>query len=221
LLGTRSRWTSVLHVSLLSLQTYLLDDIVEEAVWVLGRDLLLDPPVGGEVRDVGFVGRACAAGEDSDDATIPGEDDGPGVASIGKLAALPVVGQDGDLDGSVLDAVVIVDAGEGLETVGATDGGPRGQPILHDEQGLLTVDVEVLGVADLVVLDDAVGLEETILGVLVVCLIDRLREHCVAKVSDREVTADVNLVSLKRRPINLLVVQLDQGPVFGKTVGLD
>ena len=32
---------------------------------------------------------------------------------------------------------------------------------------------------------------------------------------------DVNLVSLKRRPINLLVVQLDQGPVFGEMVGLD
>jgi hypothetical protein len=32
---------------------------------------------------------------------------------------------------------------------------------------------------------------------------------------------DVNLVSFKRRPINLLLVQLDQGPVFGEIVGLD
>ncbi len=32
---------------------------------------------------------------------------------------------------------------------------------------------------------------------------------------------DVNLVSLKRRPIDLLVGQLDQGPVFGEIVGLD
>jgi hypothetical protein len=100
----------------------------------------------------------------------------------------PVVGQDGDLDGGAFDAVVIVDTGEGLETVGATDSGPRGKPILHDEQALLTVDVEVLKVVDLVVLDDAVGLE-TIPGVSVVRLIDGLREHCVAKVSDREVTA--------------------------------
>ena len=89
----------------------------------------------------------------------------------------------------MLDAVVIVDAGEGLETVGATDGGPRGRPILHDEQAPVTVDVEVLGVTDLVVLDDAVGLEETILGAPVVRLIDGLREHCVSKVIDREVTA--------------------------------
>jgi hypothetical protein len=51
------------------------------------------------------------------------------------------------------------------------------------------VDVEVLKVVDLVVLDDAVGLEETIPGVSVVRSIDGLREHCVAKVSDREVTA--------------------------------
>jgi len=66
-------------------------DVVEEAAGVLGLDLLLDPPVGGEVRDVGLIGRACAAGGDSDDATIPGEDDGPGVARIGKLAVRLVV----------------------------------------------------------------------------------------------------------------------------------
>ena len=47
----------------------------------------------------------------------------------------------------------------------------------------------MLGVADLVVLDDTVGLEETIPGVLVGRLIDGLREHCIAKVSNREVTA--------------------------------
>ncbi len=177
---------SALHIEF---ATYLLDDLVEKAARVLGLDLLLDPPVGGDVRDVDLVDGARAASENSDDATIPGEDDGPGIPSIGKIATCLIVGQDGDLDGGVLDAVVIVDAGQGLETVGATDGGPRGQPILHDEQALLTVDVEVLGVSDLVVLDDAVSLEETIPGVPVVRLIDGLREHCVAKVSDREVTA--------------------------------
>ena len=51
------------------------------------------------------------------------------------------------------------------------------------------MDVELLGITDLSVLDDAVCLEETIFGILVVSSIDRLREHCVAKVSDREVTA--------------------------------
>lgn len=116
---------SLLRVELVELATYLLDDLVEEAVGVLGLDLLLDPPVRGEVRDIGLVGRACAAGEDSDDATIPGEDDGPGIARIGKFPTRLIVGQDGDLDGGLLDAVFFISAGEGLETVGATDGGPR------------------------------------------------------------------------------------------------
>ena len=49
------------------------------------------------------------------------------------------------------------------------------------------MDIKVLGVAYLIVLDNVVGLQETILGVLVVHLIDRLRVHCVAKVSNREV----------------------------------
>jgi len=55
--------------------TYLVDDLVEEAVGEFGLDLLLEPPVGGEVGDVSLVGRACATGEHSDDATIPSEDD--------------------------------------------------------------------------------------------------------------------------------------------------
>ena len=91
---------------------YLLDDFVEEAVWELRLDLLLEPPVGGEVCDAVLVRRACAAGEKSDDATIPGEDDGPRVTSIGKPAVRPVVGQDGDLVGGVLDAVVTIGASE-------------------------------------------------------------------------------------------------------------
>jgi hypothetical protein len=170
------------------LATYLLDDLVEEGVGVLGLDLLIDPPVGGEVRDVDLVGRTCAASENSDDAAIPSEDDGPRVASIRKLAVRLVIGQDGDLGGGLPDSVFIIAAGEGLETVGATDSRPRRQPILYDEQTLITMDVKVLGVADLIILDDAVGLEETIFGVLVGS-IDRLREHCIHKSMDREVTA--------------------------------
>lgn len=45
------------------------------------------------------------------------------------------------------------------------------------------MNVKVLGVADLVIQDNAIGLE-IILGVLVVCLISRLREHCIAKFSN-------------------------------------
>ena len=60
----------------------------------------------------------------------------------------------------MLDAEVIVDAGEELETVDATDGGPRGRSVLHDEQSFLAVNIEVplLGVAELIILDDAVDL---------------------------------------------------------------
>ena len=110
----------------------LLNDIIEEAAGVFGLDLLLNPLVGGEVGDVGLISRACAAGEDSEDVTIPGKDNRAGVANIRKLAACLVVGKDGNLNGSVVDAIVIVGAGEGVETVGTTDDGPHGQPILHN-----------------------------------------------------------------------------------------
>ena len=157
---------------------YLRDDLVEEGAGVLGLDLLLDPPVRGNVRDIGPVGGACAAGEDSEDATIPGEHDGAGVPSIRKLAACLVVGQNGDLNGGLLDdSVLLAGPLEGLEPVGATNGGPRPQPVLHDEHAPLTVNVEVLGVAYLGVRDDAGGLEETIFGVLVVGLVGGLREQ--------------------------------------------
>ena len=112
---------------------------------MLGLDLLLDPPVGSEVRDINLPGRTCTTSEGSDNATIPGEDDGPRVTSTRKLATFLVVGQDSELDGGVFDAVVIVCADEGLETIDATDGCPRDQPILHDEQAILTVYIEVLG----------------------------------------------------------------------------
>lgn len=44
------------------------------------------------------------------------------IARNGKRAMLRLVKQDGCLDGSVLDAVSIVPAGEGLTTIGATEG---------------------------------------------------------------------------------------------------
>jgi hypothetical protein len=154
-----------------------LDDLVEEAAGVLGLDLLLNPPVRCAVRNVGLVGRACAAGEDSDDATISAEDDGPGVATIGELAAPVVIRQDGDLDGDFLDAVLNEVAGEGLETIDATDGGPRGQPILHDEQALLAMDIKVLRVANLIMLDNLISLEETIHKIPVLLSINDLKKH--------------------------------------------
>jgi hypothetical protein len=70
----------------------LLDDLIEDAAGVLSLDLLFDPLVGGKVRDITLVGKACPASEDSDDATIPSEDDRPRVASMRKLAAPLIVG---------------------------------------------------------------------------------------------------------------------------------
>ena len=67
-------------------------DLVEEAVGVLDLDLLLDPPVGGDIRDISLAGRARAVGEDSDDATIPCEDDNPGVSSVRYLATRFIAG---------------------------------------------------------------------------------------------------------------------------------
>jgi len=49
------------------------------------------------------------------------------------------------------------------------------------------MDIDVLRVADLGVLDDAIGLEETTLGVPVARLIDRVREHCLDNLGSREV----------------------------------
>jgi len=46
------------RVELVELAIYLLDDFVEEAAGELGLDLLLYPPVRGDVRDVGFVSGA-------------------------------------------------------------------------------------------------------------------------------------------------------------------
>ena len=91
-----------------------------------------------------LVGRASAAGEDSDETAVPGEDYGPGIASIGKLAAFLVVGQDGDPGGDVLDAILGVVAGEGSATVSATNGGPGGRAVFHDEEALPTVGFKVL-----------------------------------------------------------------------------
>ncbi len=145
---------------LAELATYLLDDVVEVAAGVLALDLLLDPPVGGKVRDIRLISTASTTGEDSDDAAIPSEDNGPGIASIGKLAAFLVVGQHGDLDGGVLDVIPGFVAGEGFETVSATNGGPGGRAVLHDEEALATVGFKVLRVSDLLVRDDTKGLEE-------------------------------------------------------------
>lgn len=74
------------------------------------------------------------------------------------------VGQDSNLDGGVLDAILGVAAGEGFETVSSTNSGPSGRAILHDEEACAPISFKVLGVSDLLVWDDTKGLEETIRG---------------------------------------------------------
>jgi len=221
--------------------TNLADDLVEEAAGESLLDLLLEPPVRGPVGYVGLVGRAAAAGEQGDDATGPVEDDGSRIPPGGEGAALLVVGQDGGLDRRALDAVVVIDASERVQPVGAADGGARGQAVLHHQQCLLAIRVVVLGMAHLVILDDAKGLEEPIGRVLVVRLVLGLREQELAEVGRREFATckitlvsqkkrkrkqrvgkkrtDVDLVSLKGGPVYLLLVELDKGPVTRKPVG--
>ena len=162
---------------LFKLAAYLFNNIVEKGSRVLGLNLLLDPPVGSEVRDVGLAGRACAASQDSDNTAIPSQYDRPGVASIGELAAASVRGHDGDFNRGLADAVFRIAAGEGFQAIDATGSSSRGQPILDDVQTILAILVEMLRVADLAVLDDAVCLQKTVTGVLEGRLISRVREH--------------------------------------------
>ena len=153
------------------------DDLVKEAAGELGLDLLLDPPVRRKVGDVSLVGGACAARGESDDATISGEYDRPRITRIGELAMFLIVGHDSDLDGRSLDVVFVIGTREGVDTVHATDGSLRSQTMLNDKQAPIAVRFKVLRVADLSVLDDAVRLEETILGVAVVSSIRDVGEH--------------------------------------------
>ena len=98
-----------------------------------------------------------------------------------------VIREDGGLDGGVLDAIVSVDASERVEPIDATYSGACSQTVLHNKLSCLAVNVEVLGLADLVVLHDAKDLEEPIVRVLVARLVLGLREHELAEVGRREV----------------------------------
>jgi hypothetical protein len=168
-------------------------DLVEVAAGEDLLHLLFEPPVRGPVGYVGLVGRASTAGEQGDNAANPVEDDGAGVSRSGEGAMRLVVREDGGLNGRVLDDV-LGGTSERPQPVDATDGGARGQAILDHEKRLLAVDVEVLGLANLVFLHDAKGLEEPIVGVHVVRLV---REHELAEVGRREVAPCGDIMSAK------------------------
>ena len=138
-----------------------------------------------------------------------------------------------------MDTVLIDVASERLHSRDPTDGGACRQTVLDDEKTLFPVGVELLGVANLVGLDDTKRLEKTVFRVLVVGLVLRMGEHNLSIVQRREVATcrggiswsakttrrydtgkdgkrtNINLVALKRRPVKLVVVELDEGPIAG------
>ena len=221
---------------------HLLDVVVEVAARKHLLNLLVEPPVRGHVGDVGLFSRATTAGEHADDGATPLEDDGARISGGREGAPLPVARQDGYLDGRLLDAVFGVDASERVQPVDTTYGGARGQAVLHHVEALVAVGVELLGRADLLVLHDAMGLEETVARVLVAGLVFGSGEHNLAVVRRREVPAcgdkyncqlkprddtvardgkrtNIDFVALERVPVDLFLVEFNQCPVAGELVG--
>ena len=171
------------------LLNHLLDNLVEEELGKGLLDLLLDVPVRRDIGDVGSVGGASPLGEHSEDTSVPVEDDRARVAGGGERTVHVAVRKDSDFYRRLLDTVLIVDASERLHSRDATDGGAGCQTVLDDEKARFSVGVEMLGVVDLVGLDDAERLEKTVLRVLVVRLILRLGKHNLAVVQRREIAS--------------------------------
>ena len=208
----------------------LLDDIVEEAPGELVLELLFDPPVRCNVGEIDLLGGTCTASEKPDDTTIPTKDNRPGITSIGEVAvftAPDVIACDDDFDRVLMDAVLAVVAGFGLETVDTTEGAECGTSMLHTKQGSHVVLVEVLGVAEFGLWDDATGLQEAVLGVPPVYSIGSLMEHGAAELVGRQITAwgkdincqlelrqggggkrgtDENLIALEIIPVNHIAI---------------
>ena len=162
--------------------TNLSDDWVEEAVRELLLHLLLNPPVGSEVRDVSPVSRASTAGEQPDEAAVSVEHYGAGVAASRKGAVTVAVRVDSDFDRCPVDAVLRVLANERPHAAEATDSGTRGPSVLDDKQARRAAGIELLRLADLVILHDASDLEEPGGRVLEVGPALRVRVHLQDKV---------------------------------------
>ena len=91
------------------------------------------------------------------------------------------------LDRCLFDVVSTVDTSEWVHPIDATYSSAHGQAVLHHMEVLVAICIEVLEWADLVVLHNAVGLEETIMQVLVAGLVLRLGKHDLAIVRRWEV----------------------------------
>ena len=109
-------------------------------------------------------------------------------------------------------------------------------------EALVAVGVELLGRADLLVLHNAIGLEEAVARVLVAGLVLGSGEHDLAVVRRREFPAcgdkyscqlkpqddtvarngkrtNIDFVALERVPVDLFLVEFNQRPVAGELVG--
>jgi len=110
--------------------TNLVDDRVEVAAGEGLLDLLLQPPIWCRIGYIGLVSLAATTGDQGNDTAVSAEDDGTRVSWGGEGATL-AVGYDGGLHGRVLDAVLGVDASDGVKSVDPAYGGASGQPVLH------------------------------------------------------------------------------------------
>ena len=81
-----------------STETLLPDDWVEGRAGKLFLDLLQQPPEGCEPGNINLLGGAGAAGEQAEDLTLPGDDDGTGVAPVRELEVPLAIGQHRDLE---------------------------------------------------------------------------------------------------------------------------
>ena len=90
--------------------TYLVNDWVEEDVGIHFLHLLLDPPVGGEVRDVSLFGCTSTCNEQPNNPALPVNHYGTRVAESRKGAVLVAVRIDSNLDGRLPDGVLGVGA---------------------------------------------------------------------------------------------------------------
>lgn len=116
--------------------------------------------------NVGLIGRAATTGEHSDDTASSVEDNGTRVPPLREGTA-PTVGQDGGLERGELDLVIGVVANERLESVDPAHRSARRHAVLDDRHRLVAMGIELLGLADLALWDDARDLEELVLRVLV------------------------------------------------------
>ena len=143
------------------------DDWVEVAAGQGLLDVRLKFIPCGTECDVGLISRAATTSEHGDDTASSIEDDGTRVAFVGE-GATPAVGHDGSFEGSKLEIAAVVVTNKGFESVDPADGSARGQAVLDDRHRFVTVDVKLLGLANLALGYKAVDLEEPILRVLVV-----------------------------------------------------